>query len=218
MSVNSTKPNALHTYLQITRNVQFSTCEKSSSFVIHPLCISRMVEHIVFGLATTKQSSFVIPHWRAAIPKDTLQRGSLMKTKALFENSHPLWKELRPCASQCVKEAGRWRRDDTGLIAEEHRVVLSRMNSDWRSAQWQLNDLRSVDSVSINQTALSCSPTFFPSPLLAKMSPFMPKPWAGRGRFVPTLCFFCFPFLYYLSVSVTQSLYHLPFVSFKYFS
>lgn len=56
--------------------------------------------------------------------------------------------------------------DDTGLRVEEHQVVLRRMNSDWHSAQWQLNDLRSVDSVSINQTALSCfPPIFFPSPL-----------------------------------------------------
>lgn len=69
----------------------------------------------------------------------------------------PVWKELRPCFSECVKQAGRWRRDDTGLRAEEHRVVVKRMNTDWRSAQWQLNDLRSVDSVSINQTALSRS-------------------------------------------------------------
>lgn len=37
---------------------------------------------------------------------------------------------------------------------------MRRMSSDWRSARWQLNDLRSVDSVSINQTALFCSPPF----------------------------------------------------------
>lgn len=50
---------------------------------------------------------------------------------------------------------------------------MRRMNSDWRSAQWQLNDLRSVDSVSINQTALSRSPLFFPHLPLALISSFV---------------------------------------------
>lgn len=107
-----------------------------------------------------------------------------MKTKAPFENSRPVWKELRPCGGECVKEAARGRRDDTGLKAEQQRAVVRRMNSDWRSAQWQLNDLRSVDSVSINQTALSCSPTFFfffllpPAPLGSNFC-LCPQP---RGR------------------------------------
>lgn len=74
-----------------------------------------------------------------------------------------MWKELRPCVSNCVREAWGRCRDDTGLKAEEKRVLVRRMYSDWRSAQWQLNDLRSVDSVSINQTALSCLPPFSPS-------------------------------------------------------
>lgn len=65
-------------------------------------------------------------------------------------------------------------------------MVVRRMNSDWRSAQWQLNDLRSVDSVSINQTALSCSPPFFLSLFLPLdlISPCVSIHWAGRGRFV----------------------------------
>lgn len=91
-----------------------------------------------------------------------------------------------------MKEAGRWRRDDPGLRAEEQRLVVRRMNSDWRSAQWQLNDLRSVDSVSINQTALSRSPFFFSSSL---GSNFFLCLRAERRCFVPTLSIsfvFCF--------------------------
>ncbi len=154
-------------------------CVKSAYIMSStPLCTSRLVKRIVFGLGAVKQSSFVIPHSRAAIPNDIPPSGCLMKTKALFfffwEQS-PVWKELRPCVSECVKEAGRWRRDDTGLKAEEQRVVVRRMNSDWRSAQWQLNDLRSVDSVSINQTALSRSPCFFLFffPSLPLLSPWL---------------------------------------------
>lgn len=63
--------------------------------------------------------------------------------------------------------------DDTGLKEEEKRVVVRKMSSDWRSAQWQLNDLRSVDSVSINQTALSHTRLLL---LLALIFPLSPTP------------------------------------------
>lgn len=57
---------------------------------------------------------------------------------------------------------------------------MRRMSSDWRSARWQLNDLRSVDSVSINQTALFCSPP---------LSPPLPRPFffSSRHQFLPPL-------------------------------
>lgn len=59
-----------------------------------------------FGPGAVKQS-FVIPHSRTAIPNDNPPSGCLMKTKALFGEWPPVLKELRPCASDCVKEA--WR-------------------------------------------------------------------------------------------------------------
>ncbi|TNN69280.1 hypothetical protein EYF80_020431 [Liparis tanakae] len=98
-------------------------------------------------LPSRRKQRFVIPHSRAAVPNDIHPSGCLMKTEAPSENSHPVWKEFHPCGGDCVNEAGRRRRDDTGLKAEEQRVVLRRMNSDWRSAQWQLNDLRVVLTV-----------------------------------------------------------------------
>lgn len=66
-----------------------------------------------------------------------------------------------------------------GTEEAEERLVR-RMSSDWRSARWQLNDLRSVDSVSINQTALFCSPP---------LSPPLPRPFffSSRLQFLPTL-------------------------------
>lgn len=98
-----------------------------------------------------------------------------------------------------MKEARRWRRDDTGLKAEEKRVLVRRMNSDWRSAQWQLNDLRSVDSVSINQTALSRSPPFFfPHSPLGSNFPLCLQP-LSRRRAVLTLCSSLSPFLHHLT-------------------
>lgn len=47
-----------------------------------------------------------------------------------------------------------------------HGAVVRRMSSDRCSAQWQLNDSRSVDPVSVNQTALSNAPPFLKSYLL----------------------------------------------------
>lgn len=66
-----------------------------------------------------------------------------------------------------------------GTEEAEERLVR-RMSSDWRSARWQLNDLRSVDSVSINQTALFCSPP---------LSPPLPRPFffSSRLQFLPPL-------------------------------
>lgn len=100
--------------------------------------------------------------------------------------------------------------DDTGLRVEEQQVVVRRMNSDWRSAQWQLNDLRSVDSVSINQTALSCFPPFilrlpFGSNFFVCLQPL------SRERlplFTLTVHFFCFLF-FHLCLCVS-SLHHVP--------
>lgn len=144
--------------------LHFSCVKRAYIMASSPLYVLRLVKCIVLGLSAVKQSSFVIPHSRAAIPNDNPSGWMPNEDKSSFWEQPPVWKELRPCVSEFVKEAGRWRRDDTGLRVEEQRVVVRRMNSDWRSAQWQLNDLRSVDSVSINQTALSCSPTFFFSP------------------------------------------------------
>lgn len=138
----------VNNYLNV---VLFSICEKTLCHSASPL---HLLKHIVFGPAT---QSFVIPHSRAAVLNDNPPSRSLMKTKALFCERPPVLQELRPCVGDCVTEAWRWCRDDPGLKAEEKRVVVRRMNSDWRSAQWQLNDLRSVDSVSINQAALSRS-------------------------------------------------------------
>lgn len=85
--MNSKNTHALHKYLKPTSNAPFSMCEKSLRYVIHPLCIFRVVKRIVFGLGAGTQSSFVIPHSRAAIPNDIPPSGCLMKTKALFEKS-----------------------------------------------------------------------------------------------------------------------------------
>lgn len=159
------KPHALHRHLK-----HFPQCSMLcfNAHVTQPPVYHQSGEtHCSSGLGAVTQSSSVIPQSSAAVPNDIPPSGCLMKTKALFENSPPVWKELRPCVSECVKEAGRWCRDDTGLSAEEQRVVVRRMNSDWRSAQWQLNDLRSVNSVSINQTALSRLPPFIPPPSLS---------------------------------------------------
>lgn len=169
--------------------LHFSCVKRAYIMASSPLYVLRLVKCIVLGLSAVKQSSFVIPHSRAAIPNDNPSGWMPNEDKSSFWEQPPVWKELRPCVSEFVKEAGRWRRDDTGLRVEEQRVVVRRMNSDWRSAQWQLNDLRSVDSVSINQTALSCSPTFFSLHLpLALISPCVSIPSAGRGRFVLALC------------------------------
>lgn len=117
------------------------------------------------------------PTLKSSHPKWHPSKWMSNEDKSAFWEQPPDWKELRPCVGECVKEAERWRRHDTGLRAEEQRVVVRRMNSDWRSAQWQLNDLRSVDSVSINQTALSRSCLLFFLPLpLALISSFVSNP------------------------------------------
>lgn len=115
------------------------------------------------------------PTLKSSHPKWHPSKWISNEDKSTFWEQPPVWKELRPCVSECVKEARRWRMDDTGLRVEEQQVVVRRMNSDWRSAQWQLNDLRSVDSVSINQTALSRFPPFLPLPL-ALISSFVSSP------------------------------------------
>lgn len=99
-------------------------------------------------------------------------------------------------------------------------MVVRRMNSDWRSAQWQLNDLRSVDSVSINQTALSRSPPFFfflifspsLSPLGSHFSLCLQTPEQGEGALfslsVSFFLFFCSStciFVFFPAFSLTVS-------------
>lgn len=140
---------------------------------------SRCSETIIICHPTLKSSH---PKWHSS------ERMPNEDKSSFFRERPAVWKELRPCVGECVKGAWRWRGDDTGLRAEKRRVVVRGMNSDWRSAQWQLNDLRSVDSVSINQTALSHSRPFFLFLPLALISAFVSKPWAWRGRFVLSLC------------------------------
>lgn len=79
----------------------------------------------------------------------------------------------------------------------QDRALVRRMNSDWRSAQWQLNDLRSVDSVSINQTALSCLLNIFTC-----LSPLASLP-LGEER---PLCSRAFVFGFFMSVLSPPSL------------
>lgn len=133
------------------------------AYVIHPPVCPQTGEVHCFGSQCGETIIICHPTLKSSYPKWQPSEWMPNEDKSSFWEQPPVWKELRPCVSEFVKEAVRWRRDDTGLQAEEQRVVVRRMNSDWRSAQWQLNDLRSVDSVSINQTALSCSPIFFSS-------------------------------------------------------
>lgn len=65
----------------------FPSVKRASVMSSTPLYVFKLVKCIVLGLSAVKQSSFVIPLSRAAIPNDNPPSGCLMKTKALLENS-----------------------------------------------------------------------------------------------------------------------------------
>lgn len=83
---------------------------------------------------------------------------------------------------------------DMGLKAVAQRVLVKRINSDWHSAQWQLEDLRSVEPVSVNQAL-----RLFFSPSLGSNFSFCSQSLTGRGAL--------FSFVVRLSISLCISIF-----------
>lgn len=104
-----------------------------------------------------------------------------MKTKVALWDQHSVTEGLRPRVGECVRQAG-------GDVRVIQRAVVRGMSSDRCSAQWQLNDSRSVDSVSVNQTTPSNVPLFFNAiSSSALFSPPLSQPQSREKHFVPTL-------------------------------
>lgn len=119
-------------------------------------CLSSLRQNTLFSVSAQWHNHHLSSQRSsAAFSNDIPPSGCLMKTKALVESG------LLPGRNYTHGLVTVWKQEggEAGMIQGSERGsregVVRGMNSDWHSAQRQLNDLWSVNFVSINQGVLS---------------------------------------------------------------